>query len=307
MTTARKELLQLLPETSEQQEWMLAPAVLQVAFTYCAEVLAPASLTTLTRADVLAMLVKLVAALRHGEHVLAANTRTALEHAVPGMRLQEALRIGETQLARRAKEMEEVRAALLPLEQQEEALHLQEKEYELLTTRLTELRRLERLARHLDALPRQVEELTQRLTQYGPGVTTWERQMQEKAEALIVLSTGALTQLEPRVHQALIEAQRLENACAAAAAQLQEAQTRAQQATTDLQTLHNELRPHLAANRLVADAVPQDQAPHSLLEQAERLLQQAETALQTALKAQAETQQLPRLPLMEGRHAPAAV
>lgn len=309
METARDELLQLLRGTPAQQDVKLAPAILRLAFSYCAEHFTPPSLAALNRVDILTMLADVVSALRRGEQLFATEAHAALEHAVAGERLQHALRERATALARQAHELETVRAALAPLVQQEATLRAQAAECERLTQQRAELERLVRLTQHMDILPRQVEELTRRLAQCKPELTAnlqQEHHIEGNAKALVVLSTEILADLEPRARHALREAERLEAARAAAAQQLQEAQARAARVEADLQKLHSELQPHLAADRAVAHVLPKDQPPHALLDQAERLLQQAEAALQAALKTRAETQQIPRLPLMEGRHAPAA-
>jgi hypothetical protein len=203
-------------------------------------------------------------------------------------------------------ELETARAALAPLVQQEDTLRAQAAEYERLTHRRAELERLVRLTQHMDALPRQVEELTRRLARRESAITQQEQQIEAGAEALVVLSSEIVADLGTRARHALREAERLEAARTAAAHQLQEAQARAARVEADLQKLHGELQPQLAADRAVAHMLSKDQPPHALLDQAERLMRQAEVALQAALKTQADTQQLPRLPLTEGRHAPAA-
>jgi hypothetical protein len=149
-----------------------------------------------------------------------------------------------------------------------------------------------------------VEELVRRLPIASQEAAAQEQQIENTARSFIRLSQDTLANLRTGARQALELANHLDQERQQAETRLQEALTRQQQAEADLQKLTFHLRPHLAADRAIAQATAVADTTHGILLEAERLLQQADEALRLTLKTQAETQKLDKLYLTgeEARH-----
>ena len=289
----------ILRTAAERLDVKQVPALLGTAFTYCAQAFSSSALAAHPRVELLAMLAELGAVLQRGRDSLAVITETAQKQVFAGPRLREALHEGDAAIAQCAHDLAQLYEACAPLLQQEKILQQQVTDYESLQHRYEELSRLAALTGQKEELSAQVTALAQRLACTDQDVAAWEQAIEEKAQSLITLSTATLAHLQPRVRQALEEAERLQQSCCKARQQLHEAQQEAHQADANWQKLTSELRPHLEANQAVASALPQNTAPHTLLDEAERLLRQADDALRDALKTQADTQRLVKVPFVE--------
>lgn len=295
MNTPQDRLKALLTDLSDGDTPVLAPQALQAAFAWCAEVVTPARLAGQSRVDLLTILAELVKALHAGRDFLSLSVPGVLERAVAGERLRAALREGEAAVAKGVRQIEQVQRALAPLLQQEEMLRTQACEYEALKNRYVELERLSGLAQHVAELTQQVEVLEHNFSTAGREAKQREEQIEQRARQFIVLSEKAQKCLQPEVRDVLALAEQRERERRAMETQLRTAMEHYQQAHTALEKLHTVLRPHVAADRAIAQAVAGTQRATALLDEAERLLQQADEALQAALKTQAETQKLSKV------------
>src|SRR5262245_6607781 len=249
MTAVYDELHALLTDRVDQHDLTRAPQLLQLAFLWCAETLEPHVLHQLNRVDVLTILAALVKALHHGQVFLHTAIPQALDQAVAGTRLREALREGEAAVAHGAQELERLREELASLWRQQEKLKAQAAEYTSLQQRRAELERLARLAPAIPELAGQVEELVRRLPAAGHEAAAQEQHIENTARSVIRLSQDTLANLRTGARQALELAHHLDQERQQAETQLQEALTRQQQAEADLQKLTFNLRPHLTADR----------------------------------------------------------
>src|SRR4051794_5350135 len=210
MTTVYGELRTLLSEHTGQDDLTRAPQLLQLAFSWCAETLAPHAGETLNRADLLAVVVALLKAVHQGQAFLRTAIPQALNRAVAGTKLCEAFAEGEVAFARGARELDQLRNELTSLLQQEQTLHAQAAEYAALQDQRAELERLASLVPHIPELSRQVEELEQRLPTAGQEAAEQEQQLERTARSFICLSQDTLAKLATHARQALELAERME-------------------------------------------------------------------------------------------------
>ncbi len=295
MTTVYDDLRTLLSEHTGQDDLTRPPQLLQLAFSWCAETLAPPAWETLNRADLLAVVVAVLKAVHQGQVFLRTVIPQALNHAVAGTRLCEAFAEGEAAFAQGARELDQLRNELTSLLQQEQTLRAQAAEYAALQDRRAELERLARLVPHIPELSRQVEELAQRLPTAGQEAAEQEQQLERIARSFICLSQDTLAEVTTHTRQALEVAERMEQERQEAENQLCEARARQQQAEADLQKLTLRLRPHCEADRVIAQAIPAADKTQDIFQEVERLLQQADEALRHTLQTHAEAQTLDKL------------
>lgn len=291
----RHWIVQLMQDTSLSDSTAAARAA-AAALAGWAEA---ASNPQMARVDALESLYEMSQTLEQAQAALAATLPEIVRRAAPGKTLQERLAEGQYALGQGAAEVMRLKAEIEPLQQDEQALHLQAGEISSLQQRLEQLQHISALAAHAAALRQQVEALTQRLPPEAQEAGGLEERIDALSSRLIVLEDAALARLREQIRQGLTLAGQRETELRQAAQDLQSARQRYQKAEAALTPEHRQvLGLYQQADASVTRALPGAEAVRieELVQSIEKMLTQADDALRLAVEANEKASRLTPLP-----------
>jgi chromosome segregation ATPase len=269
-------------------------------------------------------------ALAQGEELAGAIDRL-LVTAEPGPTVEADLRRRQQRLAEVTTRIAEFRPRLQALADAEVQLRERSSEHEELRRRVEELERLERLSRGIESLEAQRQELERRVeAQAGPAQQE-EQALAQASKRLLELSDQQLKDLRAETSQLLYEADRAQQAKAAALRdrrdaaerlstevtrlekQLQEATERYDQLQAEREELLAPLNLYLQADQAVVEAFakvveapdmaglrPDVDSARQALGEVKRRLGEVDELLERALAEHARIQETLRAPLRPG-------
>lgn len=244
----------------------------------------PAKLDSLPPYDAVLLAIKLHEALEYSASILSGSAPALLDRARAGPKMLTAyetaaatlselqgqlsiLQERHIQAARDLEEAGQLRAAIVELE--------------------TDTRRLEVLAGGLDELRNQLHELENALSPAQVEAKEVERQLGEKARALVRLRDTQLQELRKPLNEILLEAGRREQEFRAVSAEAKQAQRKYEEFDQVYRREKKILELYLEADQRVAEALGGEADAIRLLDDCRNLLRHADAALGRALDARA--------------------